>query len=87
MYIWQELFKHKLAYAVLLLILAAGFVAFTYWAKTSMQQQLVIVGFAVSYFMWGITTHVKSDHLTRTVIQEYAGIAVLGALLLLLLTF
>lgn len=87
MYVLHELSKHKLAYFLLCLILGLGIAAYLFWGETTLHQQIVIVALSCSYFLWGILTHLKSEHITRYVIQEYAGIAVLGGLLLLLLTF
>lgn len=87
MYIFRELSQHRLAYSILILILGTSMAAYLFWGDSRANQQIIILTLTISYFVWGIVTHLKSDHLTRYVIQEYAGIAVLGGLLLLLLTF
>ena len=87
MYIWKELTQHTLAYTVLLLILATGVFAYLNWGETALHQQIIIAVLSVSYFLWGVVTHLKTDHITKSVVMEYAAISILGGLLLLLLTF
>ncbi len=87
MYILRELSQHKLAYAILAVILVAGIAAYQIWGNTVLQERIIIVALAISYFMWGVAAHVKTAHLTKYVVQEYAAMAALGGLLLLLLTF
>lgn len=84
---WHEVQNHKLAYFFLI----AGLAAFVWgyasvWPNQTMER-VMIAGLTLGYFLWGITTHVKSKRLTGFVVQEYAAIAVLGGLVLLLLTF
>jgi hypothetical protein len=87
MYIWKELTQHTLAYAVLLLILGASIFAYLNWSETALHQQIIIAAVSVSYFLWGVVTHLKTDQITKGVVMEYAAISLLGGLLLLLLTF
>ena len=87
MYILRELTKHTLAYTILVILLGVAFYCYVYWADTTQERQLITLAVTVGYFAWGIITHVTAEHITRQVIQEYAGIAVLGGLILLLLTF
>jgi hypothetical protein len=87
MYILRELAAHKWAYILLLLVLLAHGAGYFYWADTRIQQQAIIVSLTISYLVWGVVAHVKSAEITKFVVLEYLGIATLGGLLLLLLTF
>lgn len=87
MFLLKEVAEHKVPYTVLacLLLLFVGLLTIT-WTNLFLFR-IVIIFFAVGYFTWGITTHVHTRKLTPFVMQEYAAVAVLGGLLLLLLTF
>ncbi len=87
MYVLKELSSHIYAYLVLLVVLGVHAAAFLYWADTRFEQQLLILLLTISYFIWGVLAHVKTAQITRHVVLEYLGIATLGGLLLLLLTF
>ena len=87
MYIFKEVSSHIFAYLILVILLGVHTAAFLYWADTRILQQSMIVSLTISYFIWGILAHVKTVQITRHVVLEYLGIATLGGLLLLLLTF
>lgn len=83
----KELTTHPLAYSVLL----AGTVLFVLsffavWPEP-MLERLVIAAYAVFYFTWGVVTHYSKRQATGLLIQEYGLVSLLGALLLLMLTF
>lgn len=83
----NEFIHHKLAYIILvmgLLILSLVFIGV--WPNR-LYQRIVAVGIGVFYFAWGLVTHVHTLQLTKRVIYEYAAMAALAALLLLLVTF
>jgi len=50
-------------------------------------QRLIVIAVAIFYFLWGVTTHFKSAHISRQIILEYAGMAILASVLLLLITW
>jgi predicted lysophospholipase L1 biosynthesis ABC-type transport system permease subunit len=82
----KELRKHVMAYAVLL----AGFSMFlalflAAWPDHTLQR-IIIASFVLFYFLWGLMTHVKTTTLTRKVAIEYAAVALLGGIFLLILT-
>ncbi|MBP7768217.1 hypothetical protein KA082_00080 [Candidatus Woesebacteria bacterium] len=83
----QEIIRHRTAYIVLLLLLSGSIFFIIQFRTDPFNQRLCIGATAVLYFLWGIVTHVKTQCLTRYVVAEYAGIALLGALFLLVLTF
>lgn len=83
----QELLKHKWAYSFLalgLIILMGSFMAV--WPDRNLQR-MIVAAMALFYFVWGVITHVKAEHISRRVVMEYAGIACLASFLLLLITF
>ncbi len=83
----RELLKHKYAYAILLLGLGIFVVSFLAAWPDRFLQRLIILGVAVFYFLWGVTTHFKAEHISRAIILEYAGMAALASVLLLLITW
>lgn len=87
MFLLREVADHKLPYIILasMLLLFVGLLKIT-WTNLFLFR-IVIIFFAAGYFTWGVTTHVHTRKLTPFVLQEYAAVAILGGLLLLLLTF
>jgi hypothetical protein len=83
----KEINQHKGAYLILVIGLVVFAVAYLNLWPDAVMERIVIAALAVGYFIWGILTHVKTKRLTAFVIQEYAAVALLGALVLLLLTF
>lgn len=83
----RELFKHK--YAYLILFLGLGVFVFSFLAAwpDHFLQRLLILAIAVFYFLWGVATHFKAEHVSRSIILEYAGMATLASILLLLITW
>lgn len=81
-----ELKKHSLAYGVLIFGLIIAGLAFMMFWPHRMYQRLVIGALMVFYVGWGSVTHFKSRHLTRGVLLEYISVAVLGGVLLFLIT-
>ena len=77
---------HKLAYAVLLI--GIGIFLFYFFAvwPNRVAQRLSSLIFAVFYFLWGITTHIKTSGLNSKVITEYFAVSLLIGLLLFLIT-
>ena len=81
-----EIKQHKLAYFFLLVgILAFVFGFFTVWPNRA-GQRLIIAGFSLFYFLWGMVTHVKSRRLNRQTFLEYLAVSLLVGVLLLLVT-
>lgn len=82
-----ELTKHPVAYAVL----STGTVIFlgTFFAvwPNHFYERIVILSYALFYFLWGVITHRSKNLITTNIVKEYGLIALLGALLLLMLTF
>lgn len=82
----NELNKHRLAYLSLALGLAGFVVMFLGVWPSLFWQRITIIGLAVFYFIWGVLTHVKTDHITRRVVYEYLGYSVLAGVLLIFVT-
>jgi hypothetical protein len=82
-----ELLKHKYAYIVLFVGLALFVLSFLAAWPDRFLERCVIGGVAIFYFLWGVMTHLKSEHISRKVILEYAGMATLTSVLLLLITW
>ncbi len=78
--------KNRTAYLLLLLILTAFTVLFLRaWPDRELQRQIAI-GFGVSYFSWGVLTHLKTKRINSEIIFEYLAIALLAVLLIVLIT-
>lgn len=83
----KELRAHPIAYAILVVGIAVFVWTFLAVWPDRMWERAAIGAFASFYFLWGIFTHQSNKQITRTVIGEYAFVSILGALLLLMLTF
>ncbi len=83
----HELLKHKYAYLVLCIGLTIFVLSFLAAWPDRFLQRCMIGAVAIFYFLWGVTTHFKSEHISRKVILEYAGMATLTSVLLLLITW
>lgn len=83
----QELLRHRYAYAILLVGLVAFVLSFLAAWPDRFLQRLLILAMAIFYFLWGVTTHFKAEHISRAIMFEYAGIATLVSVLLLLITW
>lgn len=83
----RELKKHKFAYSILVMALLTGIALFMGVWPNVMYQRIVIVFISMFYFIWGITTHIKTAYLTKQVVLEYLGVSFLGMCILLLITF
>ena len=83
----QELHRHRIAYSVLVAgLFIFGVLIFGAWPNT-LAQRLLAGGLALFYFIWGVTTHVKSTTITVRVIFEYAVVATLAGGLLWSMTY
>lgn len=80
-------FAHLFAYAVLLLLLIAGTSAFIFFWPNKLLVRGAVVALSLSYFLWGCVTHSKTQKFTWKVAEEYAAVAFLGGILLILITF
>lgn len=83
----KEVKNHPVAYVVLLLLTAVFIIGFFIAWPNQLMEQLLIIGYAISYVIWGVLTHRAKGVSSPDLIKEYAMVAILGALLLLLLTF
>lgn len=78
--------KHLKAYGVLIFgLILTAFLFMSFWPHR-FYQRIVIVACMLFYVVWGSVTHFKTNHFTKEVLYEYLGIALLGGLLLLLIT-
>ncbi len=83
----KEFLHHYLAYTILILALALIVLSFfTVWPNIIAQRYLILI-LSAFYFMWGVISHTKTDHITTKVIVEYLAVSVLAGLLLSLVTF
>lgn len=83
----QELKQHPLAYSILLLSSIAFLVLFFMAWPVRSTERLLIVGYTGWYFLWGVITHRSKKMINPDIIKEYGFVALLGAALLLMLTF
>ncbi|MEN8253347.1 MAG: hypothetical protein ABFQ62_03160 [Patescibacteria group bacterium] len=82
----EEFIKHKIAYIVLALgLVIIGILFFAVWPSRDWQRVVALV-LTLFYFLWGVITHLKADHITRLVIMEYLGVAIMAGFLLVLIT-
>lgn len=82
----KELSRHKIAYTILFLGLSVVTILFLASWPNRVWQRGLAISLALFYFLWGVVTHTKADHITRRVVLEYFGVSVLAALMLVLVT-
>ncbi len=83
----REIYKHKVAYLILVLGLISLVIAFMgAWPNTQLQRVLITV-LGVFYFGWGVVTHRISGNLSRKIFEEYGVVALLATGMLLIITF
>lgn len=83
----EELKRHKWAYFILITGVTVWVVLFMGMWPNRQAQRLIVAGMALFYFLWGVSTHFKTQVITKKVIYEYGMIATLAGLLLTLITF
>jgi len=83
----QEILSHKRAYLFLILGLILITTLFLAVWPNRAAQRIVVMFLGIFYFMWGVITHLHTIQLTKRVLYEYASVAVLATVLLLLITF
>jgi len=81
-----EVKSHPVAYTILLILMVSVVIFSMVFLQSRIALRLGFLAFGFLYFVWGILTHSKSSSVTVAVMTEYAGVALLGTLLLLLLT-
>lgn len=82
----NELLSHKKAYFILILGLIVFTLAFLAAWPNRGYQRIVVGGLGLFYFLWGVMTHLHTAHITKRVLYEYASMALLATVLLLLIT-
>lgn len=82
-----EIFKHKIAYLILMIGLVAAVIGFLGVWPNAWLQRAVILALVVFYFGWGVVTHKKMGNLSRKIIEEYAVVALFAGGMLLIITF
>lgn len=83
---FDELYHHRFAYTLLVALLTVHiFFYFLVWPDRFMLR-ILSASLAVSYFSWGVMTHVKANHITKQIVKEYLYAALLAGSMLFLLT-
>lgn len=84
---FNEISRHKFAYAILIVLLVGHVIAFLSLWPSRPGMRIVAGSLSAMYFFWGILTHVKSSHLTKAIVKEYLFAALLAGTIIFLLTF
>ncbi len=78
--------KNKLAYLILFILLTSFvFVFMKVWPNRQLQRYATVI-FGVSYFFWGVVTHIKSKRINSEIVFEYLSISMLATLIIVLIT-
>jgi len=83
----NQLKQHLIAYSLLIIGLLVGAGGYIYVWPNQKLMRLVALFLASFYFIWGVVTHVKTKRISVRVVYEYATVALLASLALLVLTF
>jgi len=78
--------KNKLAYLILFFLLASFVFLFTSAWPDKKLQRYIAGAFGISYFLWGIITHIKSKKINNEIVFEYLSISMLVTLIIVLIT-
>lgn len=82
-----EIEKHLLAYFALLVGLGIFVLAFLYFWPLMTILRILIITLGVYYVTWGAVAHLKSDRVTKKILLEYTGMALIACSILMMLTF
>jgi chromate transport protein ChrA len=82
----HELLTHRLAYTILFLGLVIYTFLFLATWPNQVIQRIVILLMGLFYVVWGVSTHLHVKMISRRLILEYVGIALLSSIFLFLLT-
>lgn len=85
--IMYEFKAHPIAYAILVVCIGLFIASFLWVWPDHVLERVVIAAFATFYFFWGLCTHNAKKQMTSRLVSEYAIVSILGAVLLLMLTF
>ncbi len=83
----HEIYKHKVAYLILIMGLILAVVGFLGVWPNAWLQRAVILALVLFYFLWGVLTHKKMGNLSRKIVEEYAVVALFAGGMLLIITF
>ena len=78
--------KNRLAYLILLVLLATFIFFFMKAWPNRQSQRYVAVIFGTLYFLWGVITHLKSKKINSEIIFEYLSVSMLATLIIVLIT-
>ncbi|MCA9372645.1 hypothetical protein KC921_00935 [Candidatus Woesebacteria bacterium] len=82
----NELRTHWRSYTALIIGLLSILLLYLYVWPNVWLIRYISLAMGIFYFTWGILAHTKSKHLTKRVAMEYAAVAILGVLLLWMVT-
>ena len=82
----RELFRHKLAYLILIIGLMLLTILFLAAWPNPWLQRIVVVAMSAFYVLWGVVTHLHADKITRRIVYEYLSMGVLAGMILFLVT-
>lgn len=77
---------HFWSYTVLLIVLVLLSVLFLLAWPNHAWQRVVILAIMLVYFVWGVVTHLKTYCITKRVVLEYLGVALLAGAMLWVIT-
>lgn len=83
---FTELKRHPFSYLLLAMLLAIHLTLFYLAWPNLWIQRTIIVSNSISYFCWGIFTHLQHHHLQKKIVREYLAISLLAGGMLLLVT-
>ncbi|KKU92463.1 MAG: hypothetical protein UY21_C0001G0086 [Microgenomates group bacterium GW2011_GWA1_48_10] len=79
-----HLFRHAFDFLLLLTIIILGLVGIIYYSFDIAGQVLIVILLSFAYTVWGVFHHYHDRNLTKGIILEYAAVASLVALVLII---
>lgn len=83
----DELNRHKIAYAILFLLLFIHVGLFLIQWPNQTSMRIVAASLATTYFCWGVFAHVKAQHINSQIVKEYFFTSLLAGSMLFFLTW
>lgn len=83
----KEIKDHLFAYLLLVGLLVGYAYAFiSFWSDRLLLKGVVVM-MIITYFLWGVLVHKKSGQINVEIVKEYGLIALVGGVVLLMLTY
>lgn len=78
----KELKEYQYDYGVLFALLSVAAILYAYFRDNKAMEQLIALGMALIYVLWGIIHHHRADKVTAKIVLEYVLVAIFGLIVI-----